>query len=52
MLLGTVGGSLLRNILVGWGTNRAGEGVMGTVYGNKSQDHKNKWIFNATSSCN
>ena len=52
MLLGTLSASLLGNILAGWGTNRAGEGVMGTVYGNKRQDHKNKWIFNATSSCN
>ena len=40
MLLGTLSASLLGNILAGWGTNRAGEGVMGTVYGNKRQDHE------------
>ena len=34
--------NLLRNILAGWGTNRAGEGVIRAGYGNKRQDHKKK----------
>ena len=55
MLLGTLGASLLGNILVGKGINRAGkgqqidrsgEGVVRASYENK------KWIFNATSSFN
>ena len=35
MLLGTLGASLLGNILSGWGTKRAG-GVSRAGYGNKS----------------
>ena len=41
MLLGTLGASLLGNILAGKGINRAGEGVIRAGYGNKRQDHKN-----------
>ena len=53
MLFGTLGASLLRNILTrkriykagkGRGINRAGEGIVRAVYGNK------KWIFNSASS--
>ena len=35
MLLGTLGASLLGNILAGKGINRAGEGIVRTGYGNK-----------------
>ena len=42
MLLGTVGGSSLGNILASKRKNRAGEGVIRAGYGNKRQDHKNK----------
>ena len=35
MLLGTLGASLLRNILVGKGINGAGEGIVRAGYGNK-----------------
>ena len=35
MLLGTLGASLLGNILAGQGINRAGEGVIRAGYGNK-----------------
>ena len=51
MLLGTLGASLLGNILAGKGAiatsqgqeiNRAGEGIVRAGYGNK----KKKWIFN------
>ena len=42
MLLGTLGASLLGDILTGWGINRAGEGIVRASYGNKRQDHKNK----------
>ena len=45
MLLGTLGTSLLGNILAGKGINRAGEGVIRAGYGNKRQDHKNKMDF-------
>ena len=45
MLLGTLGASLLGNILAGKGINRAGEGVIRAGYGNKRQDHKNKIDF-------
>ena len=53
MLLGTLGASLLGNILAGKGINRAGEGIVRAGYGNKKvrkattkrQDHKNKWDF-------
>ena len=37
MLLGTLGASLLGNILVGKGINRAGEGVIRVGYGNKNK---------------
>ena len=43
MLLGTLGASLLGNILAG--INRAGEGVLRAGYGNKKQDHENKMDF-------
>ena len=42
MLLGTLGASLLGNILAVKGINRAGEGVIRAGYGNKRQDHKSK----------
>ena len=42
MLLGTVGASLLGNILAGKAINRAREGVLRSGYGNKTQDHKKK----------
>ena len=34
MLSGTLGASLLENLLTGRGINRAGEGVIGAGYGN------------------
>ena len=37
MLLGTLGASLLGNILTGRGINRAGEGVVRAGYGNKNK---------------
>ena len=37
MLLGTLGASLLRNILAGKGINRAGERVIRAGYGNKNK---------------
>ena len=52
MLLGTLGASLLGDILTGWGMNSAGEGTARAGYGNKRQDHKTKWVFNAASSFN
>ena len=45
MLLGTLGTSLLGNILAGRGVNRAGEGIITAGNGNKRQDHKNKIDF-------
>ena len=45
MLLGTLGASLLGNILTGKGINRAGEGIVRAGYGNKRQDHENKIDF-------
>ena len=42
MLLGTLGTSLLGNILAGRGINRAGEGIIRAGNENKRQDHKNK----------
>ena len=42
MLLGTLGASLLGNILAGKGINRAWEGVIRATYGNKREYHKNK----------
>ena len=55
MLLGTLGASLLGNILAGKGINRAWEGILRAGYRNKKgqktttkrQDHKNKIDFNA-----
>ena len=60
MLLGTLGASLLGNILTGKGINRAGEGIVRAGYGNKKTSKnkkkdkimKTKWIFNAASSFN
>ena len=37
MLLGTLGASLLGNILAGKAINRAGEGVIRARYGNKNK---------------
>ena len=45
MLLGTLGRSLLGNILTGEGINRAEEGIVRAGYGNKKQDYKNKMDF-------
>ena len=45
MLVGTLGVTLLENILVGRGINRAREGVIRASYKNKKQDHKNKMDF-------
>ena len=54
MLLGTLGASLLGNILAGKGTiakrqgrgiERPGEGVIRAGCGNKRQDHKKKMDF-------
>ena len=55
MLLGTLGASLLGNILAGKGINRAGESVVRAGYGrhslncstNKKKIIKTKLIFNA-----
>ena len=53
ILLGTLGATLLGNILAGKGINRAEEGVIRAAYGNKRQDYeKKKWIFNVVSSFN
>ena len=53
MLLGTLGASLMGNILPSWGINRAKEGVIRAGYGNKKEKKKNiiktKWISNAPS---
>ena len=35
MLLGTLGASLLGNLLTGWGINRVIEGIVGADYGSK-----------------
>ena len=45
MLLGTLGASLLRDILIGLGINRAEEGIVRTGYRNKRQDYENKMDF-------
>ena len=51
VLLGTLGASLLGNILAGKGTNRAGEGIVRAGYGNRkgqkatAKGHKNKIDF-------
>ena len=53
MLLGTLGVSLLGDILAGKGMNRAGEGIVRAGYGNNKKGKKTtKWIFNAASSLN
>ena len=65
MLLGTLGASLFGNILTGKeiyrarkdkGINRASEGIVRAVYGNKkvkkNKKQTIKWIFNTTSSFN
>ena len=41
MLLGSLGASLLGNILVGKGINRAGEGIIRAGYGSKRSVKKN-----------
>ena len=41
MLLGSLGASLLDNILVGKGINRAGEGIIRAGYGSKRSVKKN-----------
>ena len=41
MLFGTLSASLLGDVLTRGGINRAGEGSVRTVYGNKRQDYKN-----------
>ena len=46
MLLGTLGASLLGNILAAKEINRTGEGVIRAGYGNKEgQDYENKMDF-------
>ena len=45
MLLGTLGSSLLGNVLADRGINKAGERVTRGGHGNKKQDHKNKMDF-------
>ena len=45
MLIGTLGASLLGDILTGRGINRAGEGIVRAGYGNKIQDYENKMGF-------
>ena len=43
MILGTLGASLLGNVLAGKGINRSGEAI--NRNGNKKQEHKNKIGF-------
>ena len=45
MLLGTLGVSLLGNIIAGKGINRAGEEVVRAGYGNKKGKENNKFDF-------
>ena len=45
MLLGTLGASILGDILTGRGKNSPGQGTVRAGYGNKIQDHKNKMDF-------
>ena len=45
MLLGTLGVSILGDILTGRGKTSSGEGIVRASYGNKRQDHKNKMDF-------
>ena len=53
MLLGTLGVSLLGDILAGKIINRAGEGIVRAGYRNNKKGKKTtKWIFNAASSLN
>ena len=61
MLLGTLGASLLGNILTGPGVNRvgkgrginrAGEGVIRAGYGSRFSEKKERKIFNAASPFN
>ena len=42
MFLGTPGASLLGNILAGRARNRAGEGVIRAIYGNKKRQKTRK----------
>ena len=41
ILLGTLGASMLRNMLAGKGINRAGDGIIRTGYGSKRSVSKN-----------
>ena len=45
MLLDALGASVLGDILRGRGINRAGEGIVRSVYGNKRQHHKSNVGF-------
>ena len=45
MLLGTLGASLLGNLLTGKGINIAGEGIVRAGYGNKRGQKNNKVYF-------
>ena len=52
MLLGTLGASLLENLLTDKEIYRAGKGrgIVRAGYGNKKRKKTTKWIFNAASS--
>ena len=52
MLLGTLGASLLGNILVGKGINRAGEGIVKLVMEITDKIMKTKRVFNVAWSFN
>ena len=45
MLLGTLGASLLGNILTGRGMSRTSEGILRADYGNKKRKKNKKWDF-------
>ena len=45
MLLGTLGVSLLGNILTGRGMNGTSEGILRADYGNKKGGKSKKWDF-------
>ena len=45
MLLGTLGASLLGNILTGRGMSRTSEGILRADYGNKKGGKNKKWDF-------
>ena len=45
MFLGTLGASLLGNILTGRGIDKAGEGIVRAGYGNKKGRKNNKMDF-------